>query len=391
MKKITQTIDFEIIWKKIHGSLTEREKEILKQWLNASEEHLRYLENAKRFYAQGSDFDKTPVNTQAAWQKVIDGTDISRPRKRRKILARAAAIAASIVVLLVTYFVISPFDAETSVPVSQSVQTIVPGTDKAILLMDDGTSYNLSSGQNLEVEEGGTQISSQGSSLQYVESEGRGGEVKYNTLIIPNGGQFSLILADGTKVWLNAGSTLEYPTSFSEKVRKVKLAGEAYFEVTKNPKAPFQVVSGEQVVEVLGTSFNISSYQKDSSVSTTLVEGKVSVFLEKHPQIRETLVPEQQSIFVKGTKKIDQRTVNTERYIAWKEGWFYFQDESLEAIMQTLARWYDVEVHFQSEETKKLTFTGKFKRYEDLKDVLNLLEKTQEVTFRIERRYVTVE
>lgn len=257
--------------------------------------------------------------------------------------------------------------------------------------MDDGTAYNLSSGQNLDVEEGGTQISSQGTSLQYKESKESAAEVKYNTLVIPQGGQFSLSLADGTEVWLNAGTTLRYPTSFIGKERKVELTGEAYFEVTKNAEMPFRVLSGEQVVEVLGTSFNIASYQEDSSIYTTLVEGKVSVFLEKTPQVRKTLLPEQQSIFVKGTDKINKRVVDVEQYIGWKDGWFYFKDESLESIMQTLSRWYDVEVRFKNEEAKKLQFTGKIKRYEDLKDVLNLLEKTNEVTFKIDRRYITVE
>lgn len=391
MKKSTQIIDFEIIWKKIHGTLTEEEEEALERWLKANDKHQRYFEKVQRFYAQGSDFDKIPVNTQAAWQKVMGRAGSAQQKKSNKSFAYAASIAACIMLLLVTYFVIKPFEPEPPAKVSQSVQTIAPGRNKAILLMDDGTAYNLSSGQNLDVEEGGTQISSQGTSLQYKESKESAAEVKYNTLVIPQGGQFSLTLADGTEVWLNAGTTLRYPTSFIGKERKVELTGEAYFEVTKNAEMPFRVLSGEQVVEVLGTSFNIASYQEDASIYTTLVEGKVSVFLEKTPQVRKTLLPEQQSVFVKGTDKINKRVVDVEQYIGWKDGWFYFKDESLESIMQTLSRWYDVEVRFKNEEAKKLQFTGKIKRYEDLKDVLNLLEKTNEVTFKIDRRYITVE
>ncbi len=383
-------MDFIIIWKKIHETLTDEEEAALQRWLKESEEHQRYFEKVQQYYAQGSDFDKTPIDTQAAFQKVIGRAKRVQLKKSNQFITYAASIAACILLLLVTYLILKPFDPEPPTTVSQSVQTIAPGSDKAILLMDDGTSYNLSSGKNLDVEEGGTQISSQGTSLKYEENVGSAAEVKYNTLVIPKGGQFFLTLADGTEVWLNAGTTLRYPTSFIGEERKVELTGEAYFEVSKNAEMPFRVITGEQVVEVLGTSFNVSSYQEDSSIYTTLVEGKVSVFLEKTPQVHEILLPEQQSVFVKGTGKIDQRTVEVEQYIAWKDGWFYFQNEPLETIMQTLSRWYDVEVQFVNEEAKKFRFTGKIKKYEDLKEVLNLLEKTNEVTFKIERRYITV-
>lgn len=392
MKRDAKNIDFEIIWRKLHGSLTQEEKEVLEQWLRSSDAHRHYFERAQRFYRQGSGFRKAPVNTQAAFRKMMGSLErVPQPFKRSRFIPYAASIAASILLLLVAYFVFRPLESEAPPPVSQSIQTITPGTDKAILLMDDGTTYDLSSGQNLTVEEGGTQISSQGTSLQYQASNERTTEVKYNTLVIPRGGQFSLTLTDGTRVWLNSGTTLKYPTRFVSDERKVELTGEAYFEVEKNTEMPFRVLSGAQVVEVLGTSFNISSYQENPSVYTTLVEGKVRVFLEETPQVSETLLPEQQSIFIKGTDTIDQRTVDVEQYTAWKDGWFYFRDEPLEAIMQTLARWYDVEVHFANDPAKRLQFTGKIKRYEELKDVLNLLEKTNEVTFSVERRSITVE
>ena len=392
MKKNAENIDFEIIWRKVRGSLTPAEEDRLERWLSTSDEHRRYFDKAQRFYRQGSGFGKAPINTQAAFQQVM-GTieNVPRKQKRSRSIVYAASIAASILLLLVAYFVFKPLEPEPPEQASQSVQPITPGTDKAILLMDDGTTHNLSARQNLRVEEGGTQISSQGTSLQYQESKEPAIEVKYHTLVIPQGGQFSLTLTDGTQVWLNSGTTLQYPTRFTEDERNVVLTGEAYFEVATNADQPFRVLAGEQVVEVLGTAFNVSSYQEDSSVYTTLVEGKVSVFLAQTPQVHATLVPEQQSIFVKGTDEIDQRTVNVERYIAWKDGWFYFQDEPLEAIMQTLCRWYDVEVHFGNEMVKKLPFTGKIKRYEELQEVLSLLEKTNEVTFTVERRSITVE
>ena len=143
----------------------------------------------------------------------------------------------------------------------------------------------------------------------------------------------------------------------------------------------------EALVIPLGGQFFL---QEDSSIYTTLVEGAVSLFSEKNPQIQQSLVPEQQSVLVRGRNQLSQRRVDPEQYVAWKHGWFHFQNEPLESIMQTLARWYDVKVQFQSDAAKKITFTGKVKRYEDLQEILNLLEKTNEVTFKTERRYITV-
>ncbi len=214
--------------------------------------------------------------------------------------------------------------------------------------------------------------------------------MKYNTLIIPRGGQFNLTLADGTRVWLNADSRLKYPTSFPGEERVVELTGEAYFEVKKNTQKPFKVLSGNQVVQVLGTSFNISSYQDDPITATTLVEGKVEVYLENTPSEHQMLLPNQQSILVRSDNSLSQKEVDVKAFISWKDGWFYFKDKPLEAIMLDLSRWYDVSVQYEDQEAKKLPFTGEIRRYENLEDVLNLLEKTREVQFEMERRKVII-
>lgn len=389
MNKDSENIDFSIIWKKVHGYLTEEEEVQLRNWLSESEEHQEYFDNVAAFYQNGSRFENAAEIAQEAWPAISDKINFSQPKGKNRFIVYAASLAASIVLLLAVLAIFKLAIFQREVPF-QACSSIAPGTEKAILLMDDGTSYDLSSGENLSLEEGGAEISSMGTSLTYKSGETVGDKVKYNTLVIPRGGQFNLTLADGTQVWLNAGSTLKYPTAFVGNDRTVELNGEAFFEVTKDRDKPFRVISGGQIVQVLGTSFNISSYEEESSIYTTLVEGKVNVYLEKEPKKQRVLSPNQQSVVVKGENTIEQRQVDVSEYISWKEGWFYFKEKPLEAIMLDMARWYDVSVQFESEEAKKRPFTGKIRRYENLEDALKLLEKTREVKFKIERRTVII-
>ncbi|MEB2774677.1 DUF4974 domain-containing protein [Algoriphagus sp. D3-2-R+10] len=388
MHKYSEGIDFSIIWKKLHTSLTGEEEEQLKLWLSESTDHQNYFEQVKLFYRNGSQFEDGFQRSEDGWSAISNKVDFKKSRKKNRRLIYATSVAASILVLLAAFYVFKPF-LSTSENTNQTLSAIVPGTDKAILMTDDGASYDLSTGTPLTLEEGGTEITSQGTSIKYNEQKGDV-EVKYNTLIIPRGGKFNLTLADGTRVWLNADSRLKYPTSFPGEYRVVELTGEAYFEVSKNAQKPFKVLSGSQVIQVLGTSFNISSYQDDPIIATTLVEGKVEVYLEHTPSEHQMLLPNQQSILVKDYNSLIQKNVNVQEFISWKDGWFYFRDKSLEAIMLDLSRWYDVSVQFEDPEMKKLPFTGEFRRYENLEEVLNLLEKTGEVKFETERRKIII-
>jgi ferric-dicitrate binding protein FerR (iron transport regulator) len=284
--------------------------------------------------------------------------------------------------------------AGEKIPVSTPViahQVIAPGTDKAILILDDNSSYELSAEQNLSLNTGGSRISSIGNALKYTQDEGapKPKETRYNTLKIPRGGQFVLFLEDSTKVWLNSETSLRFPVSFTDETREVELIGEAYFEVQKDTR-PFRVISGQQVVEVLGTEFNISSYPESPHIVTTLVEGKVDVHLSEHPAIRQTLTPNHQSTLVKTESQILRREVDPHAFVAWKEGRFCFKEQSLENIMKTLSRWYNVEIVFETEQAKQIRFTGDIKRHEDFKNIVELIEKTQEVKFRIEGRSILI-
>ncbi|MDN3669493.1 DUF4974 domain-containing protein [Echinicola jeungdonensis] len=390
MNKYSENIDFSIIWKKMYASLTENEEIQLQRWLAENEEHQAYFDKVIDYYQNGSKFEDTAELTEKGWPALSSKINFSKkPKRKNRFLVYAVSMAASIVLFLAVLAVIKPdlFQNDNQI---QIAETITPGSEKAILLMEDGTSYDLSSGKNLSLEVGGAEISSQGTSLRYNSENAEGKQVKYNTLVIPRGGQFNLTLSDGTQVWLNAGSTLKYPTAFVGKERNVELTGEAYFEVKRDENKPFKVISGEQVVQVLGTSFNVSSYQEEPTVFTTLVEGKVNVYLDNDPQNHQILSPNQQSVLEKGENSLLKREVDVAEYISWKDGWFYFKEKPLETIVADLSRWYDVSFQFDNQGAKKLPFTGKIRRYEDLEDILKLLEKTKEVQFKIERRKVII-
>ncbi|GGZ37584.1 iron dicitrate transporter FecR [Echinicola pacifica] len=389
MNKNSEEIDFSIIWKKLHSSLNEEEEGQLSQWLASHSDHQDYYNKVKVFYEKGSKFENGTKNAGEAWAALEKKDDFRKPGRSNRIVFYAAAVAANLVLLCIAYFVFKPYLTEPK-EVKALASQILPGTDRAILLTEEG-SYDLSSGAPLALEEGGTAVRSQGNQIQYDEANGASGKVTFNTLLVPKGGQFNLILADGTKVWLNANSQLKYPTSFPGDSRVVELQGEAYFEVQEDARKPFKVLTGEQVVQVWGTSFNISSYEDEEAIATTLVEGKVEVFLTNSSAGHQMLSPNQQSLYHKNEASLESKTVDVHKYIAWKEGWFVFQDKPLVAIINSLARWYDFSFEFKNEETKSIPFTGKIRRYEDLQEVMDLLQKTGDVKFKLERRNMIIE
>ncbi len=388
MARIKYTIDFGIIWKKINDSLSEEEEQQLEKWLVEDEKHKVWYKKIKKFYKKGSSFDKLPADIQVAWQKVIGQIEGEKRVATYKLFAYAASVAACLLLFLNIYLLWPENKNEFLEQTTH--EEISPGSNKARLTLNDGSSYFLSEGKQLNIEEGGTVINSQGSSLEYKKQDHQPNEIKFNTLQIPRGGEFYLMLSDSTKVWLNSETTLKYPAQFGNDERVVELIGEAFFEVTENKNKPFKVLSGEQVVEVYGTSFNISSYEDEPLTYTTLVDGKVNVYLKDNPEMHQVLLPNYQSYLFKDEKNISLRSVDPEEFIAWKTGRFYFNNKTLRDIMKTLSRWYDVNVVFVDAEASRIRFTGDLKRYESFEQILTLIEKTYEVNFEIDGRNITI-
>lgn len=390
MPKERSLIDFKLIWGKINHTLSAEEDIFLSKWLDESYLHQQYFDNAERFYKQGSSFIDTKSETERVWREIQGKLNKESHYRNKWIFPLTVAIAA---IILIVSLVIRDKKVEPSFVAAtqnETVQPILPGTNKATLTLNDGSVHNLTSAGNLILTEDGASISNEGTKLKYTEKDIVPQKIKYNTLTVPRGGEFSLQLSDGTKVWLNSESVLHYPVQFSDKERRVELTGEAFFEVARNEKSPFFVESGQQTVEVFGTEFNISCYKENQFVYTTLVKGSVEVFCSNKPGIRQILAPNEQSRLGKSDEIISKRAVDPYQYIAWKEGRFVFRDQNLEEIMSNLAKWYDVEVVFANEGLKEIKFTGNLKRYEDFEEVLKKIEKTNEVEFRIEGKIITI-
>jgi transmembrane sensor len=381
-------IDFELIWKNIHGISSEQEESQLQSWINQSEENERFYLDAKSHYHQEKPLIVGKASTKEAWKRL----DLSLHKKqiRKKMIAWGSGIAASIAIMLSIIYFTEQHSNNTTMELASS--TIEPGTQRAILTLNDGSIHALTTEGKIAVEDGGAKIESHNGTLEYSKQSDASAtnQITYNTLEIPRGGEFFLILSDSTKVWLNSETTLKYPTNFSGDARNVELVGEAFFEVTKNKSKPFIVKSGDQIVEVLGTSFNISSYQEDSLIFTTLIEGMVKVYLENNQESQQLLYPNHQSYLYKDKGFISQRKVNPAPYIAWKEGRFYFDNQTLEEIMSTLARWYDIDIYITDDNIKKIRFTGNLKRYDEFEPILKLIQKTNEVSYAINDREVRI-
>lgn len=387
MPKNTTIIDFEIIWKKINQSLTEEEEILLSQWLNESPAHQRYLDNVMQYYLEDSGFSVNKTETDKAWKTLKNKGLKGYQRNSRWIITLSAAAAA---IFLIVTFLFPSKKIENLPATAINGELIKPGTNQATLILNDGSVYDLTSSKNLVLTEGGSEIKSEGTKLQYTKKKINHRKIKYNTLSIPRGGEFFLQLADGTKVWLNSETVLRYPVQFVGNERRVELTGEAFFEVARNEKVPFLVESGEQTVKVLGTEFNISSYKENPLIYTTLVKGSIEVFISNKPEIKQTLAPNEQNSISKIDAKITKQKVDPYQYVAWKEGRFVFEDQNLAEIMKILSKWYDVNVVFAREDLKNLRFTGNLQRYSDFGEILKKIQKTNEVEFIIENKQITI-
>ena len=311
-------------------------------------------------------------------------------RKSRRMTLRWS-IAASII-LLVGLFVGRTISGVRDIHEEQELAKSVmqPGTSKAILMMADGKEVVLEQGQNLNIllnERVRVATSSQG--IVY-EERGKGMVTEeYNKLTTPIGGEYSLVLSDGTKVFLNADSELKYPVEFSDGKRIVDLKGEAYFEVHKDSLRPFIVRMNGAEVTVLGTSFNVNTYGDDGQIYTTLVNGSVRVSSMKNKQ-EEILKPGMQSVMNVQSGLLTVRKVDVEPYVAWREGRFVFWAMTLDLIMRQLQRWYDFEVFYQNSELKDYEFRGVIKRDMDLDKVLSVIKATTNVDFEVKGKVITI-
>lgn len=266
-----------------------------------------------------------------------------------------------------------------------------PGGERAILKLYDGKTIMLDSTMksSLIAHEANVRIEMDSNHLLRYSSHdsiGMANVNKNNELIIPKGGEYQVMLADGTKVWLNSASRLIYPQSFMGKERRVVLSGEAFFDVAHDAERPFIVETSRMNVKVLGTRFNVNDYDDNEEVSTTLVNGSVEIFSGGQQAFR--LVPGEQAYGKEN--ELEKREVNVRLYTSWIDGKFLFNNTELEEIAKQISRWYDVEIFFSSENVKKVRFTGAIVKFKPLDDLVRMIESTSQVRFSVKGKTIVI-
>jgi len=277
---------------------------------------------------------------------------------------------------------------------NKSQTIIVPGSNKAILTISSNKVIVLGSNVNgLLVKSGSINVRKvHDGELVYRESKAHANlaaasnQPVINTLTTPRGGQYQVVLEDGTKIWLNSASSISYPDKFTGNERHVKLTGEAYFEVAKNKEKPFYVDINNVQVRVLGTHFNIAAYNNDDNITTTLLEGSVRVTKNDGVGL---LVPGQQAVVMNNANDIQVSAADVEQAVAWKNGYFVFNDENITDIMKKVSRWCDVDIEYRGN-IKDQRFGGIYDRSKSIAELLNHLEKIGNIHFEIEERRIIV-
>ena len=327
------------------------------------------------------------------WKSILAGTE-----KKGRIMflpawKKIAATAAVLSVLAIGTYVFTvnkPANKEIVRSAhKQPAMDIAPGGNKATLKLADGTVIILDSVENGSLaQQGSTKIIKLNSGqLSYSKAGTAIDKILFNTISTPRGGQYRVILSDGTSVWLNAASSLRFPTAFAGPERSVELTGEGYFEVASNKTMPFHVKVNGTDVMVTGTHFNIMAYSDEKDMQTTLLEGKVSVTPVNGKQ--ERLEPGKQAIINNVTHTVKLKEANLEMVMAWKNGFFHFRESNIRDVMRQLERWYDVDVEYETTGTEQ-DFTGIIPRAQNASSILKTLELTGTVHFRIVDKKIIV-
>jgi len=374
-----------LIAKEIAGGLSPEEKKKLVAWLDeddSNRELLAEIKNSGNFRAW---VHSREANRQPAWEFIYN--TIQRKGRRaaiQKIIRVAASVLLPLLIAGGVYFFVSRQIPEQK-GISGQVAEISPGTSKAVLVLDDGRSVVLDTPDETEIrEKDGTVIRKGEKKLDYTGGEGdaKVSRPLFNTIRVPKGAEYDLVLSDSTRVFLNAMSEFSYPVQFTGETREVELKGEAYFEVSHSG-SPFIVNTGRVNVEVMGTEFNINAYENTKKIITTLVEGKVKVAAAGTPGEGRLLQPEEQAVFSLMDGNIEVEKVDVLLFTSWKDGEFNFYDARLEDIMTTLTRWYSADVFYMNPSVKDLRFSGSLDKYGDIGQILDIIKATNKVGIEI--------
>lgn len=370
------------------GDMKEEKAVKFKEWLDEDVERQNYFRAYHKIYGEAKTFQfLEQLNNEQAWSNI--SKKITKPKVRRLHRWLPYAVAVSVIVFVSVLLLLEKPKQNNFNKDYDFAQLATVGSKKALLTLANGTKIRLHEQlkQNFSEVDGTKIHKDTANNLTYYASVSTNLKLIYNNIEVPRGGEYSLILSDGTKVWLNSDSKLRYPVKFIGNKRDVFLVGEAYFEVAHNADSPFIVHAHDSEVKVLGTKFNISSYEDQEFISTTLVEGSVEVNDLTNSKI---LKPGYQSVIFRGVNGIDVSQVETHLYTSWVNGVFEFEDMDLEYIMAQLARWYNVKFFFTEEKFKNIRFTGAIMRDNSFEFALDLIEQIAEVDFAIKDDYIIV-
>ena len=374
-------INWDIIVRRILDQADETERGLVEKWLTEDEMNREYYRKAKRYFDSyyAGEEDRV-VDVEDAWSEFVVYAD-KAPRKNiwRRVIKYAAVLLLPLCLGIGYWFWGN--DSQNVVVVTRGMQ-IEPGKTKAILVFNSGRRVELTDSSTFERAMG-----------RFKSGEGKVEEsfkpVEYNKIIVPRGGEYNLVLADGTSVVINADSKLSIPDRFEGKERRVRLEGEALFHVVKDVEHPFVVEMEGGDITVLGTVFNVSAYSEEVCIQTTLVEGSVA-FRGKGMKEACVIVPGEQVTYDVQTNSVDVEKVDTGIYTAWAEGKWIIEGKRLEDIMKQLARWYDVSVFYQNPEVKDLVFTGDLEKYSSCNVILDIISMTTNVEFELKDKMIIV-
>lgn len=309
----------------------------------------------------------------------------------KRILRTTAVL---IPILIASYFIFQNINDDHSLELAQIDQVVSPGKQTAILTLSDGREIELDGSEtNDKIYDRDMLISNVKNALQYaITGQSNQQKKQLNTLRTPKGGTYRVILSDGTKVWLNANSSIQYPVFFNDSIRFIQIIGEAFFDVVHNGK-PFIVESSSTEIRVMGTSFNVYDFAGETTVRTTLVTGKIgirSVITGNQVPVK-ILQPNQQAVLNTTTNKMKFIEVSTDQFTSWIKGKFEFNNESLEAVFVRLSRWYNFEYEFKNDKAKNQHFTGRIGNQQPVSSILQMLELTSDVKFKIEQSKIVIQ
>ncbi|HEY8898655.1 MAG TPA: FecR domain-containing protein [Niastella sp.] len=380
------------------GEITEEEQTKLDNWVNASAENKQLfatLTNNDQLQPKLNLLHEIEGTKEDAKKRVMElifpgavVTPIQRAATRSLWKSVAAAVAVTAVLGTGAWFLLKK-DAPKVATVQPAEHGLLadatPGAYKAQLVLDDGSTIELDSAGNGKLaQQGNMQVLNADGQLVYKKDATTKATALYNTLKTARGQMYPVKLSDGSAVWLNSSSSIRFPVAFTEQERRVEITGEAYFEVAHNDKKPFTVSVNGTEVQVVGTVFNINSYNDEGSMRTTLLKGAVKV---KKGDKQVMIKPGEQAQVVDDNIKVN-RDINTTKEVAWKNGLFYFKNEDLKTIMRQIARWYDVDVVYEGNVSKE-GISGKIYRNANLSEVLKLLN-VLEVNFKIEGKKLII-